>query len=442
MRKKGGLISEVEKDSIADELGIEAGDRVLRINGTAVRDILDYKFLTADECIELEIEKKDGEVWLFDIEKDCDEDLGLVFREALFDRVRPCINNCLFCFVDQLPPGMRPSLYIKDDDYRLSFLFGNFVTLTNMGKSDWERVLKMRLSPLYVSVHTTNPELRVKMLGNPRASSILADLSRLKEHNIEIHTQIVLCPGLNDGKELEQTIDTLATFWPSVRSVGVVPVGLTGYRKGLPRIRPVDMELARKLIDLGQTWQERFRKSLGTGFVYMADEFYIKAMQPFPPLAYYDDFSQLENGVGMARLFLEEFRDAASHYHEKDLEAEAFDTYIVCGFSAVPVMQEVSRWCRSKGINFKIMPVKSWTFGGQVTVTGLVTGHDIIRALGKDFKGKKVLVPAVMLKDGEGLFLDDTSLDELRRATGAVLDVVEMEPSALLSAIMSHNYPY
>ncbi len=305
----GARIKEVIEDSIAFEVGLESGDRVLSINGQPLVDILDYQFYSKDDNITLEVEKNSGERWFIDIEKDYDDELGLLFDEVVFDRIRVCRNRCVFCFVDQLPADMRKTLYVKDDDYRYSFLFGNFVTLTNLTESDWDKLESMRLSPLYVSVHTTSGQLRQQMMKNPQAAHIKEDLMRLKKAGIQVHTQIVLCPGLNDGAELLTTINDLADLYPSVQSIGIVPVGLTGHRQGLPVIGSFTSAQARELIEQANRWQDKFRSQWGTGLVYLADEFFIKAGLPIPPNEYYDDYSQIENGIGLTRLFLDDWRE-------------------------------------------------------------------------------------------------------------------------------------
>ncbi|MGE5415192.1 MAG: DUF512 domain-containing protein [Acidobacteriota bacterium] len=433
MKFDGARVAAVEKGSIAEEIGIEPGDRILSINGVPVLDILDYQFLCADESLEISVEKTSGEQWVADIERDISESLGIVFDDVVFDRIRPCRNKCLFCFVDQLPRGMRKTLYVKDDDYRLSFLYGNFITLTNLSEQDWGKILGMRLSPLYVSVHSTDPETRVHLLGSKRAVSIKRDLQCLKDHDIEVHTQIVLCPGINDGADLIKTIEELASFWPSIQSVGIVPVGLTGHRKELADIPAVSVEQAQGLISQVNKWQKRFRKDLGVGFVYLADEFYVKTSQEFPPAGYYDDYPQLENGIGLARLFLDDFyllKPTLMDWHDKKRPI-----YMVCGYSAIPALQEISTVLKSHGVDLGIIPVKNSYFGEQVTVTGLVTGHDIVEALGAVYRGKSIIIPEIMLKDATDLFLDNMTIKDIAEATGACLQVVEMGAETLLGAI-------
>lgn len=437
MAAKGVAISGISAGSIGEELGICPGDRLVAINGRAVKDILDYQYLSADDNLDVEIIKSNGEQWSAEIEKNYSEILGLEFDQAVFDRIRPCINKCIFCFVDQLPSGMRESLYVKDDDYRLSFLFGNFITLTNLTKQDWDKLMEMRLSPLYVSVHATDPDVRELMLGTVRARNIMEQLSQLKQKDIEIHTQIVLCPGVNDGGYLTETVENLASLWPSVRSVGIVPVGLTGYREGLPLLSTVSEKLAREIIQQVDQWQNEFRDKWHTGFVYLADEFYIKAGQDFPPDEYYDEYPQLENGIGLARSFLEEFAVELEHLKNPTHEGEISN--LVCGYSAMPVMTRVIESLKMSGYQVNLIPITNEYFSGGVTVTGLLTGSDIKKTLAWDYVGQQVLIPKVMLRDGQSAFLDDVTIDELSLTTGALLMVVDPTPKALMKCLTGQN---
>lgn len=326
-----GIISNVKPDSIGLEIGLVPGDRLLAVNGESVQDIIDLSFALAEEEIELLIEHVSGEREIISFEKDYDEELGLEFESAVFDNVRQCANKCVFCFVDQMPPGMRDSLYIKDDDYRLSFLYGNFVTLTNIGPRDLERIAKLHLSPLYVSVHTTNGTLREKMLGGKRAGKIMGQLTELVEKGIDLHTQVVLCPGFNDGRELERTIRDLYALHPSVLSLAIVPVGLTRYRDDCHPLTGFTQNGSREVIRLVRQWQEKCRQETGESFVYLADEFYLAAGEEIPDYEAYDGFPQLENGVGIVRAFLaewEEERIPDAGY----LEPHFID--VVCGTSA------------------------------------------------------------------------------------------------------------
>src|SRR3569832_2000093 len=306
LSKGSGLVVEtVSSGSIAEELGIEAGDRLLTVNGKEMKDVLDYRFVEGEEALLLELAKPDGEVWEVEIEKELDEGLGIDFPEM---KIRSCPNKCFFCFVDQMPEGQRESLYIRDEDYRFSFLFGNYITLTNLTRKDKERIFEQKMSPLYVSVHATDLELRRFLLGNPRARDILKEISEMAEHGIIMHTQIVLCPGINDGDYLSKSIEDLVKFYPAVASLAIVPVGLTRHRDGLREIEEITPEYAREMLKWIAPWQERFQKEIGYPFVFAADEWFVKAGVPFPPLESYLELPQLGNGVGMVPLFLEQFK--------------------------------------------------------------------------------------------------------------------------------------
>jgi len=429
-------ITGVTPHSIAAEMGIKPGDHLLSIDGHRVKDILDYRFYTQEDYLVMDIEKPDGEVWSLEIEKDYDEELGLVFDEFVFDRIKPCRNRCVFCFVDQLPRKMRKTLYVKDDDYRLSFLTGNFITLTNLGEKDWYKITSMRLSPLYVSVHCLRPELRVEMMGNERAAFIKDDLRRLQEAGIEVHTQVVLCPGLNDGDVLEETISGLAEFYPAVRSVGIVPVGLTGHRRKLRPLKSVDEAQARELVKIINSRQREFRRRFKTGFVYLADEFFVLSGLDFPPARYYDDYCQVENGIGLARILLDEF---AALENSLPAEIAPREVCLVTGKSATGVLQIIKeRLDLIKGLELEIIPVENRFFGGNVDVTGLLTGRDIIGTLGK-MKATNVVLPAVLLKDGSNLLLDDTSIEDIARETGACIYVTDGSALSLIEAVLGQK---
>ncbi|MGE5371413.1 MAG: DUF512 domain-containing protein [Solirubrobacterales bacterium] len=427
---KGAVVAAVEPDSIADEVGIEAGDVLLSVNGHPLFDILDYRYQIAEDTLEMEVAKANGEIWVVDIEKDVAEDLGIEFEELVFDGIRPCINRCQFCFVDQMPPGLRDTLYVKDDDFRMSFVCGNFITLNNLGPRDWKKIAEMRLSPLYISVHATNPSVRARMLGMPR-DQVLTDLARLRDAGIEIHTQIVLCPGINDRDVLQETVFALRSFWPSVQSVGIVPVGLTGHRKNLPALREVSPGEAATLLDLVEGWQKKFYRELGIHFVYLADEFYLKAGRAFPKAETYDDFVQIENGIGLARRFLDEVRSAADACGKSAGDAPV----IVCGMSAEPILRAAVKMLGEAGSHCAVVPVANRLFGESVTVTGLLTGRDIMAALGDHFKGRRVLLPAVTLRHGQNIFLDDMTVDQLAEATGTQIEVVEIDGAELVAAV-------
>jgi len=429
-----GRISGVSNGSIAAELAIVPGDTLIAINGQPINDILDYEFQAQDDTLVVEIEKFKGETWLLEIDKDYDETLGLEFEELVFDRLRPCSNRCIFCFVDQLPENMRGSLYIKDDDYRHSFINGNFITLTNLRDKDWDKIIRMHLSPLYVSVHCTQTELREKMLMNRRAGSVKQDLQRLHEAGIQVHTQVVVCPGWNDGGVLQETIEDLASLYPGVLSVGLVPVGMTGHRSGLPELTSVSADLAGAIIEATNANQARFRQALGVGFVYAADEFYIKAGRPIPSADYYDDFCQIENGIGLSRVFLEEFHELEPGLPDT---VPSTQVYIVTGQSARVVLAPViKRLNQIEGLNVQLIEVSNQFFGGGVTVTGLLTGRDILAALGQAYWGQKVIIPDIVLRDGCTVLLDDIEIDEIRRVSGADIRIAASSAPGLIESLL------
>ncbi|MGI6453837.1 MAG: DUF512 domain-containing protein [Syntrophomonadaceae bacterium] len=429
------VIKEVLEDSIAHHLGIVPGDILLSINNRPVKDIIDYQYLSQDEYLEVAIKKVNNERWLIEIEKEMDEGLGLVFDQLLFDRMRLCSNKCIFCFVDQLPKGLRSSLYARDDDYRYSFLWGNFITLTNLSSRDWDKIISLRLSPLYVSVHCTNPQVRAKMLNNPRAASILQDLNRLKGAGIEVHTQVVICPGINDGELLKQTIADLANLYPSVQSIGLVPVGLTGHRSRLVGLRGYSCQEAEELIKVVAEYQDRLKKRHGKNLVYLADEFFIMAQKEIPAASYYDDFPQVENGIGISRLLLDEFAEQEKKLPKK---MEPKEIAVITGVSGVPVLSKIiDRLNLIDGLKVTLTPIENKFFGGRVSVTGLLTGSDIINVLGTKYQGRKIILPRIVLRDGEDVFLDGISFRELQETTGADIRVVDGSADSLVNTILS-----
>jgi len=411
--KSIGIISRVYPGSIASELGLVPGDRLLKVNGQPVQDIIDLSFALADETVELVIERSSGRIETFEIEKDYDENLGIEFESAVFDNVRRCANNCIFCFVDQMPPGMRESLYVKDDDYRLSFLYGNFITLTNFGPADLKRVRHLHLSPLYVSVHTTDSQLRAKMLGNPRAGKILEQLRELIAADIELHTQVVLCPNINDGEFLNKTIADLYALGPQVLSVAVVPVGLTRFREGRFPLTGFSPAGAAEVIGLVDKWQKRCRAERGTSFVYLADEFYLAAGVEIPAYEFYDDFPQLENGVGLVRSFLAEWESrpvsSAGYAEPKYID-------VVCGVSAAKILHPLFDKLSIPNLHIRLVPVENKFFGSTVTVTGLLTGQDILATL-RSLPGPRtgIIIPGVALRKGETVFLDDIHPEDIEQ---------------------------
>lgn len=395
-------ISFVKKKSLADFAGIEANDMLLSVNGKDFQDIIDLSFLFAEEYLELEVLTKTGNKKLFIIEKDIDDDVGLEFSQAVFDAVRTCQNKCLFCFVDQMAPQMRETLYVKDDDYRLSFLSGNFITLTNLQKEDKERILKLKLSPLYVSVHATDGDVRRYLIKHKKAVEILDNLRELGAGGIKFHTQLVLCPGINDGSVLEKSYHELLALHEIVLSVSVVPIGLTKFCRE-PSMRPFQKHEAQKVIEQVARWQEECRRILGRSFIYTADEFYIQAGVDFPAEEYYDGYRQYENGIGICRKFIDEWQQTNINTVLKE------DWQVICGKSASYVL--------SKLFNQEmLLTVENDFFGQMVTVTGLLTGRDILHAVEQlEHKPKCIIIPGVALKNkDEHVFLDDMTLQELK----------------------------
>ena len=402
-----GLITNVEAGSLAEELELGAGDKILRVNGRTPQDIIDLSFLLAEEEIELLVEHADGQREIVAFEKDIDEELGAEFDSAVFDGVRRCKNRCVFCFVDMIAPNMRSTLSVKDDDYRLSFLFGNFITLTNMTPKDFCRIKNFHLSPLFVSVHTMNPELRAKILRTPRAAQINQQLDELERAGVEYHTQVVLCKNLNDGAELDFTIAEILKRRPHAQSLAIVPVGVTRHRRDKFPLKQFDKNSAAEVIAQVEKFQRQIRAQTGRTFVYLGDEFYLLAEKNLPPAEFYDDFPQIENGIGMTRNFIEEFTTA-----ENFSAAENFSVDVVSGTSFAKILAELV----GGRANVRILPVVNKFFGERVNVSGLLTGGDIIGAL-KAVGGRRdaILIPATALKSGEEIFLDDVPLDELRK---------------------------
>jgi putative radical SAM enzyme (TIGR03279 family) len=405
-------VAAVAPGSIAAELGIEPGDRVLSADGRPVRDLIDFTYACAGEAVELTIAKKDGSEEILEIEKEWEEELGLSFVQATSDGIRRCRNHCLFCFVDQMPRGLRPSLYVKDDDWRLSVLQGNFITLTNLSAADFERIIKEHLSPLYISVHTLDGPLRQSLMRNPQAARIREQLEALATAGIELHCQLVLCPGLNDGPELERTVNELARFWPAVASVAAVPVGLTRFRNGLPALSAHTPEMARALIDWAQKVQAGFRSSLGATFFYLADEFYALAGVDVPPAHHYDGYPQLENGVGLIRRFLDEL----ANLPEPTSKGCSFT--LVTGTAAAPTINKLAAWWNSRpGWHAEVQVVQNSFWGPSVRVAGLLTAQDLLVHFRDNSPTGPVFLPRVMFSS-EGLTLDDWTFDQLREALG------------------------
>lgn len=410
-------ITKVLPGSIAAELGFATGDAIVAINGDRPRDLIDYQFLCADEFLELEVLDAAGRSHQIEIEKDCDEDLGLEFETALFDGLMQCNNRCPFCFIDQQPPGKRESLYLKDDDYRLSFLYGSYLTLTNLTQGEWERIEQMRLSPLYVSVHATEPVVRIRLLKNPRAGLILQQLEWFQARRLQIHAQVVVCPGINDGQHLEITLRDLASFYsseiPAVASVAVVPVGLTKFRPPDDELIPVTAEKAREAIAQVQALQAEFRQEMGSNVVWLADEWFLIAGEELPPESHYEDYPQIGNGVGSIRLFIQEFQEIADERLIASVEPPRRYTWVVGNAVEKAFQPLVARLNLVAGLEVNLVALNSQYWGQEITVTGLLTGADLLRGLqGRDL-GDGILLPSLMLKHGDTLFLDDKSVAEL-----------------------------
>lgn len=412
-----GNISGVRKHSLAENAGIKPGEKLLSVCGAQVKDIIELSFYASDYEVELEIENAAGEKRLVFIAKHPDEDLGIEFESAVFDKVSTCYNNCIFCFVDQMIPGMRPGLYVRDDDYRLSFLYGNFITLTNMKEEDFQRIINTHMSPLYVSVHATTPEVRCKMMNNRFAGELMDKLQRLLDAGIQVHTQIVCCPTYNDGEVLAKSFEDLYALHPGVLTMAIVPVGLTKNREHLHPLRTFTKEEAAAIVDMVTPWQERCRKETGKSFVYLGDEFYLLAEKELPPEAWYDGFPQLENGIGLTSSFLIEWEATLKVLSQAQAASPAV---IPVGESAYKVLKPVIDAFNAKyNAAHKLVAVKNEFFGGKVNVTGLLVGGDILKAVPND---ARVILPAVVLNK-DNLFLDDMSFDEFNAKHQGTVEV-------------------
>jgi putative radical SAM enzyme (TIGR03279 family) len=412
------VVATVEPGSIGEELGFQPGDRLLSINGKRPRDLIDLQVLVGEEELILEVEDPDGTRHTVELEKDLDEGLGLGFTEALFDGLKQCNNACPFCFIDQQPPGRRSSLYLKDDDFRLSFLYGSYLTLTNLTAADWQRIEEQRLSPLFVSVHATEPELRRRLLVNPRAGLLLEQLAWFAERNLQIHAQVVVCPGVNDGPALTRTLEDLAGFaggdWPAVLSAAVVPVGLTRFRPAGDALVPVDREAARQVIAQVEPLQQHFQGDLGSRFAWLSDEWYLIAGLPLPPRDAYEDLPQQENGVGSIRAFLEAL-DQATQNLPPALPQPRRLSWVVGRLVAEALQPVVARLNAVEGLEVLLYGLPSPYWGQDQVVTGLLTGTDLLSGLVGCDLGEALLLPTVMLRQGEPVFLDDLTLADLER---------------------------
>ena len=451
-KNQGHLIKEVYPDSIAEEMEIEAGDILLAINDEEIEDVFDFRYLIKDEYIEVLIRKPDGEEWLLEIDKGFDEDLGIEFDNSLMSCYKSCTNKCMFCFIDQMPPGMRDTLYFKDDDSRLSFLQGNYITLTNMKQKDVDRIIRMHLAPINISIQTTNPELRSKMLHNRFAGEKLKFLQTFYENHIEMNGQIVLCKNVNDGDELIRSIDDLAKFLPFMRSVSIVPAGITKYRDGLHPLELFNKQEAEQVIDLIESRQKEFYDEFGLHFIHASDEFYITAEREFPEEDRYDGYIQIENGVGMMRLFINEVNEAlADRKKESDYDelrdnlsrtltlATGKLTYSTILKFADQIMELFP------GIKMNVCCIRNDFFGETITVSGLITGQDLIKqlkerkALGEDL-GDVLQIPSNMLRMGEQVFLDDVTVEDVEKELGLRVVAIDSGGKEFIDAILSENY--
>ncbi len=414
---KPARISKIIPDSIATEIGFEVGDAIIKINGMPPRDLIDYQFLCADEYLELEVIDSRGKTHFLEIEKDYDEDLGLEFETALFDGLIQCNNKCPFCFIDQQPPGKRETLYLKDDDYRLSFLYGSYLTLTNLTTKEWARIEQMRLSPLYVSVHATEPEIRSILLKNQRAGEIRSQLQWFQEKRLQIHAQVVVCPNINDGEHLETTLLDLFSFHqgeiPAVISAAVVPVGLTKFRPTEDELIPVSKEKAKEVIKQVQALQTQFQEKSGSTFAWLADEWFLIAQEDLPPESHYEDYPQIGNGVGSIRQFIKEFETIANQKLPAKINSPQRFTWVVGNAVEKAFQPLVNRLNQVENLQVDLVALNSSYWGQEITVTGLLTGQDILEKLPQPNLAENILLPSVMLKHDEKKFLDDVTIAEV-----------------------------
>ncbi|CEN24570.1 Fe-S oxidoreductase [[Clostridium] sordellii] len=416
VKNTNNIISKVYKNSIAEELGIEVGDLLISINDQPIHDIIEYRFLLSDEYLEVEIKKKNNEIYVYEIEKEYDDDLGIEFTNPIIDKAKSCRNKCVFCFIDQLPKGMRETLYFKDDDSRLSFLQGNFVTLTNMSEEDIDNIIKYRISPINISVHTTNPELRKTMIKNKFAGKLYEIMKRLADAQIQMNCQIVLCPGYNDKEELERTVSDLTKLYPYVNSAAAVPVGITKHRDHLPHLEIFNEKTASETIDLVNKLQEKYLKELGTRFIFLSDEFYMIANRQLLDYDEYEGFIQFENGVGMISKLEREIKDYLVTNPKNSMDVKK-KVSIATGHSAYNFICDMANCMMEKylGLDIKVHKIINNFFGDTITVSGLITATDIIDQLKNEDLGQTLYIPRSMLKADEEIFLDNITLEELQK---------------------------
>ncbi len=448
--KKQHIIKSIKENSIAQELELQEGDKILAIDNTQIEDIFDYQFLIQDSYIEMLVEKADGEQWLLEIDKDPDEDLGIEFENGLMDEYRHCHNKCIFCFIDQMPKGMRDTLYFKDDDSRLSFLQGNYVTLTNMSDHDIDRICRYHLSPINISFQTMNPELRCKMLNNRFAGEALKKVDKLNEADITMNGQIVLCKGVNDGEELEFSIKELMKYIPNLESVSVVPVGLSKYRDGLYPLKPFEKEDAKAVLELIHRYQKECYEKYGCHFIHASDEWYVLAEEELPEEERYDGYLQLENGVGMLRLLLDEFQDGLDRFEEvcPDIAAKLADVAegqrqkhtisMVTGLLAYPYIKRMCEAVMDKvpWLDIRLYPIRNDFFGERITVSGLLTGQDIVAQLKDKELGERIYLPQNVLRSGETVFLDDLTVAQMEETLQVPIYIVKSSGYDFLEAVL------
>ena len=435
---KKHLIKDVVENSIADQLEIKSGDYLVSIDGNEIKDVFDYHLFSESSELTIEIEDADGEIWEIDIEKDEDQDLGFVFDNTLLDEYKSCTNKCIFCFIDQMPPGMRETLYFKDDDSRLSFIQGNYVTLTNMTDEDVDRIIRYNLSPINISVHTMDKDLRCKMLNNRFAGDKLDYIERLNENNITMNAQIVLCKGYNDKEKLDETLEKMMPYVPNLKSCSVVPAGLTKFREGLAELEPFTKEEAKEVIAQVDKWQKVFNEKFGINYVYAADEFYMMSDTPIPDEDYYDGYPQIENGVGMTRSYLNEFYEYLDSLEGDD---RTRDVSVVTGELFYNCSLEMADAINKKypNVNIRVYKIINDFFGHTITVTGLLVGRDIIDQLEDKELGDDLLLPANTLKFGEDIFLDDVSLDELKEVLQTTPIIVKSNGKDFIDKVLGED---
>ncbi|WP_373485552.1 DUF512 domain-containing protein [Acetobacterium malicum] len=439
------IINGVENDSILNEMEVEAGDILLSINGMPVTDILDYRYLIADDALEVEIEKPDGEIWVLDIEKEYEEDLGVIFPEVMIG-TKTCKNNCIFCFIDQLPAGMRDSLYVKDDDERLSFLTGNYITMTNLTTDELNRIIRYRIMPMNLSIHTTNPSLRIKMLKNRFAGDVMAYLKTFYDNGIQMNGQIVLVPDFNDGNELVKTLTDLKAFYPVLQSVSVVPVGLSNHRKGLEKLRQFNQDDALKTLEIINAVHNEMEAAYGDGFVYPSDEFFLLAKLPIPESAYYNGFPQIENGVGMMADFTASVQEALSVIKTENADLPTTATKrigILTGTAAYDYLNNLIAEIKLEYplLDLTLFPITNHFFGEAITVSGLLTGADIlaqIKPLQELNPCDLLLLPENALRSGTDTLLDDWTLETLGEALNVIIQGVPIQGEELLQTLLDN----